>query len=229
MSTSPPPTPPKTNVYIDGFNLYHGCFDDHSGRLHWRQYRWLDLATFCANIFPDHQINRIRYFTALVNPRPSNPDPRLRQLAYLRALQTIPYLTVHEGRFATHTKKRICADPLAKTPTPLLPIQEAHVIENEEKGSDVNLASHLLVDGFKQDYEVAIVVSNDSDLAEPIRLVRSELGLKVGLLNPRKTVAADLKGIADFYKNVREWALRDAQFPAIMTDANGTITKPATW
>jgi hypothetical protein len=50
------------------------------------------------------------------------------------------------------------------------------IIEEEEKGSDVNLASYLLVDGFAGEYDIAIVVSNDSDLAEPIRLVRSILG-----------------------------------------------------
>ena len=53
----------------------------------------------------------------------------------------------------------------------------------EEKGSDVNLASHLLVDGFTGKYEVAVVVSNDADLLEPHpRLVRAVLGLPVGVV-----------------------------------------------
>ena len=52
----------------------------------------------------------------------------------------------------------------------------------EEKGSDVNLAAHLLVDGFTGKYEVAVVVSNDADLLEPVRLVRAVLGLPVGVI-----------------------------------------------
>lgn len=227
MSTT---APPKANVYIDGFNLYHACFDDR-GRADWRQYRWLDLGALCAKMFSNYHINRIRYFTALVDPRPNNPDNRTRQLVYIRALETIPHLTVHRGRFATHVKKRKLADlqQTRRAAVPLLPIQEVHVVEEEEKGSDVNLASYMLVDGFRQEYEVAVVVSNDSDLAEPIRLVRGELGLKVILVNPRTTFAADLKEIADTYKNIRVWVLRDSQFPTTLTDANGTITKPDSW
>jgi uncharacterized LabA/DUF88 family protein len=103
------------------------------------------------------------------------------------------------------------------------------VIEQEEKGSDVNLASYLLVDGFQQQYDVAIVVSNDSDLAEPIRLVKSVLGLRVGLLNPRKKTAFDLQQIADFYRTCREGALAACQFPNVIHDADGLIRKPASW
>lgn len=229
VSTSAALSNPTTNVYIDGFNLYHACFDDLTGRVHWRQYRWRDLGTLCKNLLPNHRINRIRYFTALVDPLPNNPDNRDRQLEYLRALRTIPHLTAHLGRFATHAKDRPLADSLALTPTPLFPLQMVHVIEREEKGSDVNLASYLLVDGFKQEYDVAIVITNDSDLAEPILLVRSELGCQVMLVNPRKKVALQLQGIADSYKHIRMWALRDSQFRATLTDANGTITKPASW
>ena len=41
----------------------------------------------------------------------------------------------------------------------------------EEKGSDVNLATYLVADGFRDLYDTAVVVSNDSDLAEPLKLV----------------------------------------------------------
>lgn len=179
----------RVNVYIDGFNLYHACFDTRSP---WRAYKWLDLGSWAANLFPGSTINQIRYFTALVDPTPINPDNRTRQLAYIRALETIPHLTVHQGYFATNTKTRYLADPSIRKSTPLIPIQAVRVVEAEEKGSDVNLASYLLIDAFRSDYDVAVVVSNDSDLAEPIRLVRSEFGLQVGLVNPRKDFAAKL-------------------------------------
>ena len=230
VKTAPPNAAlPRANVYIDGFNLYHGCFDDFKTRAHWRRYRWLDLGTLCAKLFPAYQIGRIRYFTALVDPFPNNPDNRARQLLYLRALGTIPHLTVHLGRFATNAKDRPLADPTAATPRARVPLQMAYVIEREEKGSDVNLASYLLLDAFNQEYDTAIVVTNDSDLAEPIRLVRSDLQRQVTLVNPRKTVSVHLANIADSYKNIREWAIRDSQFPAHLSDANGTIIKPAWW
>ena len=71
------------------------------------------------------------------------------------------------------------------------------MVEREEKGSDVNLATYLMLDGCRNAYDVAIVVTNDSDLAEPIRLVRSEFGLRGVIVNPRKDVAWDLQGIAE--------------------------------
>jgi hypothetical protein len=74
--------------------------------------------------------------------------------------------------------------PLA--PVPGRPQQYVRVIKTEEKGSDVNLATHLLHDAHRGKFEVAVIVSNDSDLLEPIKIVREELVLKVGILNPHK-------------------------------------------
>jgi uncharacterized LabA/DUF88 family protein len=221
--------PLRANIYIDGFNLYHGCFDDHANRPHWRQYRWLDLDALSQKLCRHASVNRIRYFTALVDPYPSNPDNRARQLTYLRALGTIPHLATHHGRFATNAKDRPLAIPNAPKPTVAVPRQMVHIIEREEKGSDVNLASYLLLDGFRQNYDLAVVVTNDSDLAEPIRLVRRELGLKVRIVNPRKDLAYGLRGIADFYSNIKFSMVQQSQFPPTMTDAVGTFRKPARW
>ena len=52
----------------------------------------------------------------------------------------------------------------------------AKVLKTEEKGSDVNLATHLLMDGFRDDYELAVVVSNDSDLLLPVQVVTQRIG-----------------------------------------------------
>jgi uncharacterized LabA/DUF88 family protein len=60
------------------------------------------------------------------------------------------------------------------------------VIKTEEKGSDVNLAVHLLNDGWLDAYDCAVVVSNDSDIAEAMRLVRHHHGKRIGLITPRK-------------------------------------------
>ena len=103
------------------------------------------------------------------------------------------------------------------------------VIKTEEKGSDVNLATHLLYDGFRNDYEVAVIVSNDSDLLEPIRIVRNELGKKVGILNPHQRPSRALLPHIDFMKRIRSGALAAAQFPPSLTDSHGTFHKPTAW
>jgi len=54
------------------------------------------------------------------------------------------------------------------------------VIKTEEKGSDVNLATYLLLDAFAANCELRVVVSNDSDLKEPIRVMCHEMGRQVG-------------------------------------------------
>ena len=105
----------------------------------------------------------------------------------------------------------------------------ARVIKTEEKGSDVNLATHLLNDGYKKDYEMAVVITNDSDLLEPIRIVRYELNLPVGLLNPHKRPSRALLPHVNFIKQIRQGVLAASQFPGKLTDAQGTFHKPASW
>jgi hypothetical protein len=209
----------RANVYIDGFNFYYGCVKD-------TPYKWLNFETLCHLVFPNDQIHRIRYFTARVHPPVNDPQKPQRQATYLRALGTIPNLTVHYGTFLSHVVKM----PLAK------PVQGgAHLVEvikMEEKGSDVNLATYLLMDGFQRDYEMAVVVSNDSDLMEPIKQAREVLGLRVGVLNPQQDnnkTSWVLMHTADFYRRVRIGVLKASLFPSTLTDANGTITKPAGW
>ena len=144
----------RTNIYIDGFNLYYRA-------LRGTDYRWLDIGKLAHLLLPSSQINRIRYFTARVTSRPSDPTQAQRQQTYLRALRTVPDLTIHYGHFLSNKKRRPLARPPQTGP------QVVEVLDTEEKGSDVNLASHLLMDGFEEDYELAVVISNDSDLATP--------------------------------------------------------------
>lgn len=207
----------RASVYFDGFNFYYGCI---KGTPH----RWLDLGKLCRMVLPEYQIHRIRYFTALVQPWPDDPDQPQRQLTFLRALATIPNLSIHYGHFTVRAKMRRLADP-----PPVGGGSYARVLIPEEKGSDVNLATHLLVDDFDRDYDVAVVVSNDSDLLLPIEMVRSKLELTVGVINPYRNARPSLQQAADFYRTFSEGALRASHFPQTLADANGTITKPAAW
>ncbi len=72
-----------TNFYIDAFNVYYGCLKGTA-------YKWLNLEALCQLSFPSDQVHRIRYFTARVKARPSDPQQPVRQAAYLRALATLP-------------------------------------------------------------------------------------------------------------------------------------------
>lgn len=208
-----------TNVYADGFNLYYGC-------LKGTPYKWLDLRALCAQVLPRDTIGRIRYFTARIQGRAGNIDAPVRQDMYLRALATMPEVSIHLGLFKSGPVRM----PLAH-PSPGGPVT-VEVIKTEEKGSDVNLASYLLKDAFENDCDVSVVVSNDSDLSEPIRILRHELSRQVGILNPHPPYkrSRDLLAIGpSFYKQIRRGALGRAQLPASLNDSEGKIQKPPGW
>lgn len=101
---------------------------------------------------------------------------------------------------------------------------------DEEKGSDVNLATHLLVDAFDNRFEVAVIISNDSDLKEPISLVRSRFGKKIVLLGPKSTrISGALRPLADYIRQFGPNALAKAQFPPQLQDRIGAFHKPQSW
>jgi uncharacterized LabA/DUF88 family protein len=184
-----------TNVYVDGFNLYYGC-------LKGTPYRWLDLHALCRRLLPRDTIHRIRYFSALVSARSDNPHQNQRQQAYLRALRTIPCLSVHLGNFRTHPVSMLLARPQPGGPTMV------EVVKTEEKGSDVNIATHLLLDGCRRDCGTAVVISNDSDLKDPIELAQSELGLRVGVVNPHPAGYRSRALQPTFFRQLRPKDLR---------------------
>jgi hypothetical protein len=206
----------NTNVYVDGFNLYYGCLKN-------TPFRWLNIAALCRLMLPKDTIKQIKYFTALVSARPNDPDQPVRQQTYLRALKTIPNLAVIYGSFLTH----IVSMPLANPGQERYPYVD--VIRTTEKGSDVNLATYLLFDAFRNDYDLAVIISNDSDLLEPIRIVITELGKPVGILNPQPHPSKVLIQYATFIKQIRKGVLAVSQFPPTLTDRHGTFHKPPQW
>lgn len=209
--------PMRTYVYVDGFNLYYRAVKN-------TPYKWLNIHQLCQSLLPKNQIIIIKYFTALITARQDDPGKVVRQQVYLRALKTLPNCEIIYGFYLskeTYMPVAGCA-PGAQ--------QFVKVIRTEEKGSDVNLAAHLVADGFKGEYEVAVVVSNDSDLVEPVRIVRQDLGLPVVVLNPNpKKPAFALKHAASFVKPIRQGALRSSQFPPVLEDSFGTFFKPESW
>lgn len=207
----------RTIVYVDGFNLYFGA-------LRGTAFKWLDIAKAAAlHLAAQHQITGIKYYTAKVNPRPTDPDQPLRQSLYLRALRTRPDCEIYYGHFLTKTVKMPLAYPVPGGPATV------DVVKTEEKGSDVNLATHLLHDAHLNLFDCAVVISGDSDLLEPVRIVMGELHKPIGVLNPQKHPCAVLKRQATFYKHMHPGRLAQSQFPPRLTDAQGTFHKPASW
>ncbi len=210
----------RANVYVDGFNLYFGA-------LRGTPYKWLDLRKLSSGLLrPGTAIGRIRYFTARVSERAARPGSPARQDAYLRAISTLPEVEIEFGLFREHPRQLPLADGTGM----------ATVIRTEEKGSDVNLATRLLLDAFHDDCDVALVISNDSDLILPIRETRS-LGLTVGVACPvyhgNRHPHRELVSAADFNVNItkkRRKLLRESQFPTELRDARGRpVRKPPEW
>ena len=207
-----------TNLYIDGFNLYYRA-------VRGTPFKWLDLRKLAETLFPEDTIHEVCYFTALLDARPDDPSQPRRQLVYLRALATLPGFKAYYGAFRSGTKRRPLAEPMPGLPDYVL------IRDSEEKGSDVNLATRLLVDGFNREYEQAVVLSNDADFAGAMRYVRDDLGLRVTLVNPdrRNTSPRDLADAATYVKRLWKGHLRRSQLPDTLTDEVGIITKPNAW
>lgn len=206
----------RTNVYIDAFNLYYGCLKN-------MPYKWLDLEALCAILLPKNDITSIKYFTARISARPHDPNQPVRQQVYLRALSTLPKVSIIYGQYLSHPVT------LPLVPPPSVGSRFATVLKTEEKGSDVNIATHLIFDACRDDFEVAAIITNDSDLLEPLKITNNQMGKIVGVLNPHKHPSFELRKHARFFKQIRPSALAASQFPPTLNDANGPFHKPPTW
>jgi len=74
--------------------------------------------------------------------------------------------------------------------------QVAYVWKTEEKGSDVNLGVHLVRDAFRHEFDIAAVLTNDTDLVEPMRIVTQELGMHLTLLTPSAKPSASTMAVS---------------------------------
>ena len=218
----------RTIVYIDGFNLYYGCLKN-------TPYQWLNVKTTIEKLLPSqHFISEIKYFIARISSRPEKMYLSKRQALYFRALKTIPNLTIFEGHFLMKVSRLpIIPDnkvSIWRSFVSSQQLEKAFVLKVEEKGSDVNLASHLLMDAFKNRYDCAVILSNDSDLFTPMKMVKEEFKKKIGLITPNKHPSRHLMKVANFIKPIRSKALLKAcQFPEKLKDKRGEFKKPDSW
>lgn len=218
-------------VYIDGFNLYNGA-------LRHTAFKWLDLHAFAEKLCPGHSVGKVKFFTAQVDPRFDDPQQPVRQRLYWRALRTLPTVDIIEGHFKTRTIRLpeeasvafIEGELRAGRSIAGLSPTFVQVRRSEEKGTDVNIATHLVHDAHRGLFDAAILVSNDSDLAESVRIVTQDIGKSVHVVRPSTARPnAKLQVVATTFGNIKTTHLSTSQLPASLTDARGSFSKPPSW
>lgn len=219
----------RTIVYIDGFNLYYRMLKARP------ESKWLNPLRLAQNVLSSvNNITQVNYYIARVSARAHDPLAPARQATYLKALDTVPEVKIHEGSFMlSRPWMQLATPPSAKppgyvwtNPAPTL----VRVIKSEEKGSDVNLGVHLVRDAFTDAFDVGVVITNDTDLVEPIRIAIEEAGKQVGLLIPVNNPSQSLTSVASFVRHIRPGHLSQSQFanPLTLPDGN-MLQKPSTW
>jgi uncharacterized LabA/DUF88 family protein len=209
----------RTYVYVDGFNLYYRTLKQNP------QYKWLNLEILAQRLLDaDNRIDRIRYFTAPVSGK-LDPNQPVRQQRYLQALSTLDCLVVHQGNFLTKRRVRPLVNPPTGGPT------HVEIWNSEEKGSDVNLATYLVHDAWRDLFDVALVLSQDTDLNEPVRIVRDEIRKSVGVVVLDGKTPGKLCAHGSFVRHVTHGDLAAAQFPDEVTFGRRrkTVVRPSSW
>lgn len=205
-------------AYIDGFNLYYGSLKGTG-------YKWLDLQALVCAIAPrDCTLQKIRYFTAKVKPGFKSPSAHTDQGAYLQALQAhCPLVETKFGHFLRHQVWAENAKP---------PPATVSILKNEEKGSDVNLAVHLLNDAWSGAARIAILVSNDSDLSEAVELARQR-GVRVYWFPPThntgRVPSAELRRVVGQQRGIYPKVFSRCLLPNPVVSSDGEIRKPSAW
>ncbi len=196
-------------VYIDGFNLYFGMMEAD-----FESSRWLNVYLLAQNLLkPTQQIVGVKYFTSRVT---NNPSKQKRQTTYLEALECQGVELIYGHYQSNKVECKRCG----------------HLwLDQNEKMTDVNIATHIIVDAFQDRYDTAMLISGDSDLVPPVRAVHDLFRQKrVFVAFPPKrhnqTVAAAAKG----WMVIGRKKLAESQLPPIVTKASGyQLAKPVEW
>ena len=204
--------PVKVVAYVDGFNLFFGL---RTASL--KRFYWLDVQALSANLLkPDQALVRTHYFTSRIRDDGSNGSDRQRQSTYIDALR-VSGAVIHEGRFLVKTRAcRQCSSQWTAY---------------EEKETDVNIATQLLVDAFDDVYDLALVLSGDSDLSAPIRRIRERFGNKrVIVAFPPRRNSAELQRHASGFLTIGEDKIRLSQLPEVVVTPEGfELRRPEHW
>ena len=198
-------------VYVDGFNLYFGLKSKG-----YKRYYWLDVQRLAENLLGTNQnLVMVKYFTADIK---AGTDKHRRQQTFLDAL-TCHCTKVEIIRGHYLIKERQCSNcgHVAKIP--------------EEKKTDVNISSHMLVDAFTDRFDTAFLISGDSDLVPPIEMIRQyQCAKRIIVACPPGRKSEDLIGIVHAAFWINEKKLRISQLPNPVVKPNGyRLFRPVEW
>lgn len=200
-------------TYVDGFNLYFGLKDKG-----WKRYYWLNPLLLAENLLkPCQELVALKYFTARITPPPRDPDKSRRQATWLEAVESLPKTTVYYGHYLPkQVKCRRCG---------------ASWVSPEEKMTDVNIAVQLMCDADDDAFDVALLISADSDLAPPVEAIRHRFPQKqVIAIAPPERQSKKLESVASAALRLGRKKIQDSQFPDEYAKPNGfTLRRPPTW
>ena len=202
--------PERLIVYVDGFNLYHGLHDDSGHSL-----LWLDLVKLAQRLRPHQQLIGVKYFTASVL---NDPAAQSRQDHYIEALTSLypTHIDVVMGRYQS---------------TPYTCRKCGHTyLRYEEKETDVNLATSILVDSSLGLCDTVMLISADSDMAPAVRaarLINPELFIFAAF--PPKRFSHELKSLMPASFVIGRGRLKNAQLPRSFAVSGKLFSRPAKW
>jgi uncharacterized LabA/DUF88 family protein len=196
-------------TYIDGYNLYYGLRNKG-----WKRFYWLNLQKLAQQFLKSGQtLVETKYFTTIVK---YPDDKRLRQQEFLEALQTLPNFSIFYGHFL--------ADPVTCR-------QCGHTYTtHHEKMTDVNISVELMKDAFQDRFDLALLISADSDLVSPIRTVQQLFVKKkvISIFPPGRSSAA-LKKVAADVLHIGHAELSKSLFPDQVVKGREILKRPAKW
>jgi len=197
-------------AYVDGFNLYYGLRE-----MKWKRYYWLNIQDTISRLLrPDQVLVRTKYFTSIVS---QPPDKHRRQGDFLEALGRLSDLRIYLGHYLSDTITcRSCGHTY-----------QAH----HEKMTDVNITVELMSDAYRDQFDVALLISADSDLVGAVKAVRQLFPDKrIVVVFPPARFSNALKIAASAHLSIWRSLLAKCQFPAQVVKADGTILqRPAEW
>ncbi len=206
-----PPEPPRRVIaYVDGFNLYFGMRE--SG---WQRYYWLNIQRLASLICPrETTLIEVKYFTSRILLPPAK---QRRQNTYLEALEAATSCQIIYGNYNIESLHCDFCDTESLVP--------------KEKMTDVNIAVEMMKDAFQDRFDVATLISGDSDLTPPVMAIRQLFPDKsVVVCFPPNRTAKELKQKASGTYNITRVNLRDSQLPDEVTKPNGFILRrPIKW
>jgi len=197
-------------AYVDGFNLYFGMKDSgHNDTL------WLNIQLLAQNLLrPDQELVLTKYFTSRVK---NNPPKERRQKTYIEAVETLQDCKIYYGHYQSQIEEcRRCGHtyPYAN-----------------EKMTDVNIAVEIMSDAYLDRYDMALLITGDSDLIPPINAVHGFFKNKrVFVAFPPNRHNVSVNHAAKGSMMIGRKKLKDSQFPEKVTKNDGfVLTRPSEW